>query len=163
MDLLPFGQLPPYKPRRFVPAVVDWSDWNQVAPLFDALEKRGGSLRTLAEMETWLQDNIPVPGETYRQFVKYLYQQNLLVKGRLPIGKHIVKLDHITCPVLNLIAGEDDLVPCAQSVPFTDCVGSKDRQTIVLKGTGHIGLAIGGRAQQELWPQACAWLAKRDK
>jgi polyhydroxyalkanoate synthase len=112
--------------------------------------------------ETWLQDNIPVPGETYREFVKYLYQQNLLVKGRLPIGKHTVKLDHITCPVLNLIAGEDDLVPCAQSVPFADCVGSRDRQTILLKGTGHIGLAIGGRAQQELWPQACAWLAKRD-
>jgi len=52
-------------------------------------------------------------------------------------------------------------VPCAQSTPFTDFVGSKDRRTVILKGTGHIGLAIGGRAQQELWPQACDWLAAR--
>ena len=26
---------------------------------------------------------------------------------------------------------------------------------------GHIGLAVGGKAQHELWPQACDWLAKR--
>ena len=113
--------------------------------------------------ETWLQDNIAVPGEVYRAFVKFLYQQNLLTKGRMPVGKHLVKLENITCPVLNLIAAEDDLVPCAQSVPFTDFVGSKDRKSILLQGCGHIGLAIGGRAQQQLWPQACEWLAQRDK
>jgi polyhydroxyalkanoate synthase len=112
--------------------------------------------------ETWLQDNIAVPGEVYREFVKYLYQQNLLTQGRMPVGKHIAKLENITCPVLNLIAGSDDLVPCAQSTPFTDFVGSTDRKTIQLQGCGHIGLAIGGRAQKELWPQACEWLAKRD-
>lgn len=112
--------------------------------------------------ETWLQDNIPVPGEVYREFVKYLYQQNLLTQGRMMVGKHIAKLENITCPVLNLIAAEDDLVPCAQSVPFTECVGSKDRKSILLQGCGHIGLAIGGRAQRDLWPQACDWLALRD-
>ncbi len=37
-------------------------------------------------METWLGDNIPVPGETFRQFVKDLYQQNLLVQNRLRVG-----------------------------------------------------------------------------
>jgi polyhydroxyalkanoate synthase len=113
--------------------------------------------------ETWLQDNIPVPGEVYREFVKYLYQQNLLTKGQMMVGKHIAKLENIICPVLNLIAAQDDLVPCAQSVPFTEFVGSKDRKSILLQGCGHIGLAIGGRAQHELWPQACDWLAKRDK
>ena len=111
--------------------------------------------------ETWLQDNIPVPGEVYREFVKYLYQQNLLTQGRLRVGRHIVDLSQITCPVLNLVADKDDLVPAAQSLPFTDSVGSKDRKTILLKGTGHIGLAIGGKAQKELWPQACSWLAER--
>ena len=113
--------------------------------------------------EAWLQDNIPVPGEVYREFVKYLYQQNLLAKGRMPVGKHIVKLDNITCPILNLMAGQDDLVPCAQSSPFNDFVGSKDRQSIMLQGSGHIGLAIGGRAQKDLWPQACDWLAQRNQ
>lgn len=111
--------------------------------------------------ESWLNDNIPVPGEVYRQFVKYLNQQNLLVQNRMPVGKHIVNLQNITCPVLNLMAGKDDLVPCSQGMPFTDLVGSKDRKTILLDGSGHIGLAIGGRAQKEVWPQACEWLGQR--
>ncbi len=59
------------------------------------------------------------------------------------------------------MAGQDDLVPCAQGTPFNDLVGSKDRKTILLPGSGHIGLAIGGRAQREVWPQACDWLAER--
>jgi len=113
--------------------------------------------------EAWLQDNIPVPGEVYREFVKYLYQKNLLTQNRMPIGKHIVNLANITCPVLNIMAGADDLVPCGQSTPFNDLVGSKDRKTMLLNGSGHIGLAIGGRAQEEIWPQACDWLAARDR
>ncbi|HEV2210453.1 MAG TPA: class III poly(R)-hydroxyalkanoic acid synthase subunit PhaC [Verrucomicrobiae bacterium] len=111
--------------------------------------------------ETWLQDNIPVPGEVYRQFVKYLYQQNLLTQNRMPVGKRLVNLRSITCPVLNIMAGKDDLVPCSQSTPFNDLVGSRDRKTLCLEGSGHIGLAIGGRAQKDIWPQACQWLAER--
>jgi polyhydroxyalkanoate synthase len=111
--------------------------------------------------ETWLQDNIPVPGEVYREFVKYLYQQNLLTQGRMPVGKKIVNLKSITCPVLNIMAGKDDLVPCSQGTPFTDLVGSTDRKTLLLEGSGHIGLAIGSRAQKEVWPQAAEWLGAR--
>ena len=112
-------------------------------------------------METWLNDNISVAGEVYREFVKYLYQQNLLVQNKMPIGKHTVDLRKITCPVLNIMAKADDLVPCAQSMPFNDLVSSKDRQSILCPA-GHIGLAVGSKAQREVWPQACEWLAKRD-
>ena len=118
-------------------------------------------LQDFLTTETWLQDNIAVPGEVYREFVKYLYQKNLLAQNRMPVGKHIVNLQNITCPVLNIMAGQDDLVPCSQSAPFTDLVGSRDRKTMLLKECGHVGLVIGGRAQKELWPQACDWLASR--
>ena len=111
-------------------------------------------------METWLNDNISVPGEAYREFVKYLYQQNLLVKNQMPVGRHVVDLKQITCPVLNLMATKDDLVPCSQSEPFNDLVGSTDRKTMKLPA-GHIGLAVGSRAQKELWPDVCNWLAER--
>ena len=37
-------------------------------------------------METWLNDNIPVPGKVFKQFVKHLYQENLLVQNRMPVG-----------------------------------------------------------------------------
>jgi polyhydroxyalkanoate synthase len=51
-----------------------------------------------------LNDNIPLPGEVYREFAKYLFQQNLLTKNRMPLGRHIVDLRKITCPLLNLMA-----------------------------------------------------------
>jgi len=111
-------------------------------------------------METWLNDNIAVPGEVYREFVKYLYQQNQLTNGELTINSKRVDLKQITCPVLNLMARRDDLVPCAQSEPFNDLVGSSDRKSIKLDA-GHIGLAVGSRAQRELWPEAVKWLAER--
>jgi len=118
------------------------------------------SLDDFFTMESWLNDNIPVPGEVFRQFVKYLYQQNRLVKGTMPVGRHTVNLKNIECPVLNLMAKKDDLVPCSQSAPFNDLVGSSDRKTIQFPA-GHIGLAVGSRAQAELWPQVVEWLAER--
>jgi len=56
MSLLPFGDLPAYRSRKFVPAKIDWSDWNQIAPLFDALEKRGAECKTVQDFERWLLD-----------------------------------------------------------------------------------------------------------
>ncbi len=52
-------------------------------------------------MEKWTNDNIPVAGETFREFVKKLYQRNELVKGefRLGVGEEPVQLKRITCPL----------------------------------------------------------------
>lgn len=56
VNLLPFGSLPPFRPRRFVPATLDFGDWTQVAPLFDQLEARAAKCATVADLEHWLMD-----------------------------------------------------------------------------------------------------------
>jgi polyhydroxyalkanoate synthase subunit PhaC len=153
------------------PASFLQSSFMMLKPIQNLIEKPIGLWERLDDesflddyfaMEGWLNDNIPVPGEVYRQFVKYLYQQNRLVKNQMPVGKHTVNLKNITCPVLNLMATKDDLVPCAQSKPLIDLVGSKDKKNIEFSA-GHIGLAVGSRAQKELWPQVCDWLAERSE
>lgn len=111
-------------------------------------------------METWLNDNIPVAGETFRQFVKDCFQRNLLMQGKLEVGDERVDFRNIRCPVLNLIAEFDHLVTPSQSQPFTDAVGSSDRKTVMFKA-GHIGLAVSSRAHKELWPNVVEWLAQR--
>jgi polyhydroxyalkanoate synthase subunit PhaC len=111
-------------------------------------------------METWLNDNIPQPGQIYRQFVKDLYQKNLLTQDKLVVGGRTVRLKDITCPVLNLMASNDYLVPPAQSLPFNDLVGSSDREQILFP-SGHVGMAVGGRTHRELWPKAVEWLRER--
>ncbi len=56
MNLLPFENLPTYKARTFVPANVDWGDWNQIAPLYDQLETRAAACKSTADLERWLLD-----------------------------------------------------------------------------------------------------------
>jgi oligoendopeptidase F len=56
MDLLPFGSLPPHRPRRFVPKNINLADWGQLSPLFDQLEARAPKCATAVELERWLVD-----------------------------------------------------------------------------------------------------------
>ena len=55
-------------------------------------------------MEKWTGDNIPVSGETFREFVKKLYQRNELIKGEFKLGDELVDLSKITCPLQILMA-----------------------------------------------------------
>ena len=111
-------------------------------------------------MEHWIYDNPSSAGEVFREFVKYCYQQNLLVKGKLKIGGEKVDLKRITQPLLNIVAERDDLVPPEMSIPLNDLVSSKDK-TLFKHPSGHIGLSVSNRALQELWPKVGRWLAKR--
>jgi oligoendopeptidase F len=54
MNLLPFGTLPPYRPRRFVPEQINLGDWDQLRPLFDRLEVEAGQCVSVADFERWL-------------------------------------------------------------------------------------------------------------
>ena len=56
MNLLPFGKLPAYKPRTFVPQTIDLGDWLQIAPLFDQLEACAAKCKTVPALERWLLD-----------------------------------------------------------------------------------------------------------
>ncbi|MGZ4984208.1 MAG: M3 family oligoendopeptidase [Chthoniobacterales bacterium] len=57
MNLLPFENLPPYRPRSFVPKDIDLGDWKQIAPLFDKLESQIQSAKTVPQLEQWLVDS----------------------------------------------------------------------------------------------------------
>lgn len=119
-------------------------------------------LENFLRMEKWINDSPNQAGECFRQFMKDLYQKNLLVRNELIVGGKKVNLKNITCPVLNVYATEDHLVPPAASRPLCDSVGSKDTQTISFKG-GHIGVFVGSKSQKELVPAVADFLKKRDK
>jgi len=117
-------------------------------------------LEEFAAMEGWVNDNIPLSGAVYRDFVGNGLQKNLLVKGEFPLGNHLIDLSDITCPLLNIVATADHLVPKEQSEPAIDAVSSQDSTTLTTKA-GHIGLAVGSKAHRETWPAATAWTAER--
>lgn len=129
--------------------------------LAHSLEDKGRLLNFL-RMERWISESPDQAGECFRQFMKDLYQQNKLVKGELEVGGKKVNLKNLTCPLLNIFATEDHLVPPSATKPLNDLVGSKDKELYSFKG-GHIGVFVGGKSQKELAPAVAEWLKKRDK
>ncbi|MCX8081316.1 MAG: class III poly(R)-hydroxyalkanoic acid synthase subunit PhaC [Bacteroidia bacterium] len=119
-------------------------------------------LLNFLRMERWISESPAQAGECFRQFMKDLYQQNKLVKGELVVGGKKVNLKNITCPLLNIYATEDHLVPPAATIPLNDLVGSTDKELYGFKG-GHIGVFVGSKSQKELAPTVFKWLEKRDK
>jgi polyhydroxyalkanoate synthase len=115
-------------------------------------------IETFFAMERWANDNIPVAGETFRQFVKHLYQRNELVRGEFRLNETLVKLQNITCPILNLVAEHDHLVPANSTLAIKHYVSSKYIQEMSINA-GHIGLVVSSKAHKKLWPEAAMWIA----
>ena len=117
-------------------------------------------LENFFAMERWVNDNIPVAGETFREFVKKLYQANALVRGEMSLGGRRVQLDQITCPLLMLVADYDHLVPADSTLALEKFVGSGEVKSMRINA-GHIGLAVSSKAHKQLWPDAALWIADR--
>lgn len=111
-------------------------------------------------LEHWINDNIPVAGETFREFVKHLYQRNELIRGELRLGARCVELRRIECPLLLLTAQKDHLVPPASTDALRGHVSSTDVETMTIEA-GHVGLVVSSKAHKTLWPRAVGWLAQR--
>jgi polyhydroxyalkanoate synthase len=109
-------------------------------------------------MERWVNDNIPVAGETFREFVRHLYQRNQLIQGEFRLRDTPVKLENITCPILTLVAEQDHLVPPTSTLAIRDYVSSKFVENMSINA-GHIGLAVSSKAHGQLWPDAAMWMA----
>ena len=112
-------------------------------------------------MEKWIFDSPDVPGETFRQFVKDCYQQNLLIQNRMEVGGKRVDLQKITMPLLNYYGKYDHLVPPEACEKLTAAVGSSDVQDVCLD-TGHIGIYVSSKCQKEFVPKIAQWLKERD-
>jgi polyhydroxyalkanoate synthase len=119
-------------------------------------------MKNFMRMEKWIFDSPGQAGETLRQFVKDLYQQNKLVKGELEIGGEKIDLNNITMPLLNIYAEHDHLVPPSSSKPLSDLVSSTDKETISFP-VGHIGMYVSSKSQNEIAPKLASWLMKRSE
>ena len=117
-------------------------------------------LENFFALERWANDNVPVAGETFREFVSALYQRNRLVRGELSLQNRPVMLDRIVSPLLLLVAERDDLVPPESTLALRHHVGSRDVESMSIDA-GHIGVAVSSRAHENLWPRAIRWIADR--
>jgi len=108
----------------------------------------------------WVNDQIPFPGECYRQVTKELLWKNKLMSGELTLGGRTVDPRNIKASVLNAIAEHDHIAPYASTKDLLSLVGSCDKQEMHVRG-GHVSLVSGANAILRLWPTVNQWLAPR--
>jgi polyhydroxyalkanoate synthase len=117
-------------------------------------------VKNFLRMEKWIFDSPDQAGETFRQFIKDFYQQNAFMKGTAKVGDEPVDLKRITCPVLNIFALQDHLVPPDASKALKGLTGTDDYTELAFPG-GHIGIYVSGKAQKEVTPAIGDWLNQR--
>ena len=112
-------------------------------------------------MEKWIFDSPDQSGDAFRQFTKWFFQENRLVKGTVELGGRKVDLKKITQPVLNVYGRQDHLVPPSASIPMERYIGSKD-YTAFEMDVGHIGMYVSGKSQKQLPETIAQWLKERE-
>lgn len=134
---------------------------DKAAALFEQMDD-AGKISACFAMERWINDNVPVAGAAFGDFVKKLYQSNELMLGKLQLGGRRVDLGWITCPLLLVTANADHLVPPPATEGIRGGVRSGDIKSLALEA-GHVGVVVGAKAQRTIWPEATRWLAERSK
>ncbi len=121
------------------------------------MRKREGFIPLWRAMERWSSDNVPFPGELYRQYVRDTYQKNRFVAGEMYVDGERLDLGDLTAPLLLVTAKNDHIVPETSATALMAVVGSEEKSHFAFP-TGHIGLSTSSKAVRRFWPEISAWL-----
>jgi polyhydroxyalkanoate synthase len=152
------------------PASIMKAGFTAMSPIHHALDKYVGLYRNketpgysrMFELfERWMNNDVPLAGQIFRELIIDVFKKNLVAQSKFVAGGRRVELKNITCPVLNVVADNDDVVAPKSSLPFIDAIGSSDKANLTFPA-GHVGAIVSSAAQKKLWPQVCNWLADHD-
>ena len=118
------------------------------------------AVEQFVRMERWIFDSPPQAAVAVTQFVRWLYQENRLMRGTLELGGRAVDLKSVRQPILNLYAKADHLVPPAACACLGRYVGSRDYTACAID-TGHIGMYVSRKAREEIPERIISWLKAR--
>ena len=90
-------------------------------------------VETFLDVENWLHNPIPIPGEEYKKIIDYCFKNNILIKIHMilehkslsnNVNKNntfeTVEINKITTPILSIIVEKDSLVSPSSSLAIKD-------------------------------------------
>ena len=124
------------------------------------------ALETLARVERWALDAVPLPGKLVRQIVDWFYREDRFCRGTLRVGEGVVGPCTLSAPTLAVVNAADDVAPLVSVKRFTDAMPAGNARIIECPGEAgvalqHLAILIGRRAHAEVWPQIISWLGAR--
>ena len=121
----------------------------------------GAAPATFLRMERWLADRPDHPGAAAKEWLIELYHRNRLVEGSFEIAGEPVDLGRVACPVLNIYARDDHIVPAPCAAALAGLTASPDYRALEVP-TGHIGVFVSRTAQEIVPPAILDWLGRLD-
>lgn len=142
------------------PEIFVWSRFNDAARCM----ADPGAMDIHLRVERWAFDEVALSGRLVDEILQWLYRENRLYLGTLPIGGRLIGPSKIACPLLAVVTAADD-VACIESVaPFIAAIPAADARVVTYPGEAgaclqHLGILAGPEAYARIWPQITAWLA----
>jgi polyhydroxyalkanoate synthase len=116
---------------------------------FAELDPRSAAARRFIRLEDWANQGAPLPHAFGRELFEELIAQDRPGQGRWRVAGATVTPSQCDAPSVEFIATADRIVPAATAI------GLSDRRAA---GTGHVGMVVGGRAEQQLWQPLADWI-----
>lgn len=133
---------------------------NKYLDLYEHIEDKSYIKRT-ERFEAWYENAIDLPGRWYLQAIKELFKENRLARGSFVALGETISLKNITVPVYLLAGESDDITTKEQVFRAEDLVGTPRHEIAKkLAPGGHIGLFMGSRTLQDVWPEIGAWIKR---
>ena len=112
-----------------------------------------------ARFRDWYSWTIDLPGTFFLEVVEKLYKRNELASGKFVALGRQIELARMYTPVFMLAARDDELIVPPQLFAVERLVGTPPHNLRKLTAPcRHLGLFMGERTLQEIWPKIAQWL-----
>ncbi len=112
----------------------------------------GEAASAFVRLEDWSNSGEPLSLAAITDIALTLFAGDASGRGSWQIAGQRIDAAALTCPVLDVIASRDRIVPAASALSMTGPA------TALQVDAGHVGMIIGRRAPDLLWAPLGAWL-----
>jgi len=109
---------------------------------------------------------MPLARRLVEEVVEYLYREDRFMRGTLRVGRRRAAPQNITGPVVSVAELRSPIAPPKSILPFHDALPNSDKRLIWYEGDRgvslqHVGMLVGKKAHQTLWPYIIRWMYER--
>lgn len=122
---------------------------------FAALDPAAPAARRFVLIEDWLNAGPPLAGPAAREALVGWHLDNAPASGGWRIEGRRIDLAAIATPTLIFAAKRDRIAPPAATEAAAEIPGAR----VVRPDSGHVGMIVGGGAQDRLWRPLAAFLS----
>lgn len=109
----------------------------------------------------FLDDMVAYPGGVVQDCIDYLWVDNVLGQGRLPMADPPADLSSVAAPIFNITGRGDVIVTPECSQAMLRFVASRDVTCRTIRGR-HVGIVSSETALNDTWAEMADWLIARD-